>query len=121
MAQFAIGVIGLPTLITSLTEERNDTELVHGVLEVLVNALTGGGAGADGGADTAVVHDDYGEETEETTVKSAAPSRDEVNGLIGRDGGALLGTLGTLVNGGTGGDGACGAPTLAKYLLEYRS
>ena len=76
---------------------------------------------ADGGADTAVVHDDDGEETEETTVKSAAPSRDEVNGLIGRDGGALLGTLGTLVNGGTGGDGACGAPTLAKYLLEYRS
>ena len=54
VAQFAIGVIGLPTLITSLTEERNDTELVHGVLEVLVNALTGGGAGADGGADTAV-------------------------------------------------------------------
>ena len=54
VAQFAIGVIGLPTLITSLTEERNDTELVHGVLEVLVNALTGGGAGAEGGADTAV-------------------------------------------------------------------
>jgi hypothetical protein len=54
-------------------------------------------------------------------VKSAAPSNEEVNGLIGRDGGALLGTLGTLVNGGTGGDGACGAPTLAKYLLEYRS
>ena len=45
VAQFAIGVIGLPTLITSLTEERNDTELVHGVLEVLVNALTGGVAG----------------------------------------------------------------------------
>ena len=81
-----------------------------------------GGAeeGAEEGADTAV-HDDDGEETEETTVKSAAPSNDEVNGLIGRDGGALLGTLGTLVNGGTGGDGACGAPTLAKYLLEYRS
>ena len=54
VAQFAIGVIGLPTLITSLTEERNDTELVHGVLEVLVNALTGGVAGVDGGADTAV-------------------------------------------------------------------
>jgi vacuolar protein sorting-associated protein 54 len=77
--------------------------------------------GAEEGADTAVVHDDDGEETEETTVKSAAPSENEVNGLIGRDGGALLGTLGTLVNGGTGGDGACGAPTLAKYLLEYRS
>ena len=44
----------MPTLITSLTEERNDTELVHGVLEVLVNALTGGVAGVDGGADTAV-------------------------------------------------------------------
>ena len=42
----------MPTLITSLTEERNDTELVHGVLEVLVNALTGGAAGAEGGADT---------------------------------------------------------------------
>tara|TARA_B110000008_G_scaffold131165_1_gene133342 strand:+ start:95 stop:1855 length:1761 start_codon:yes stop_codon:yes gene_type:complete len=77
--------------------------------------------GAEEGADTAVHDDDDGEETEETTVKSAAPSNDEVNGLIGRDGGALLGTLGTLVNGGTGGDGACGAPTLAKYLLEYRS
>jgi vacuolar protein sorting-associated protein 54 len=77
--------------------------------------------GAEEGADTAVVHDDDGEETEETTVKSAAPSENEVNGLIGRDGGALLGTLGTLVNGGTGGDGACGAPTLANYLLEYRS
>ena len=82
-----------------------------------------GGAdrGAEEGADTAVHDDDDGEETEETTVKSAAPSNDEVNGLIGGDGGALLGTLGTLVNGGTGGDGACGAPTLAKYLLEYRS
>ena len=44
----------MPTLITSLTEERKDTELVHGVLEVLVNALTGGAAGADGGADTAM-------------------------------------------------------------------
>jgi vacuolar protein sorting-associated protein 54 len=77
--------------------------------------------GAEEGADTAVHDDDDGEETEETTVKSAAPSNEEVNGLIGRDGGALLGTLGTLVNGGTGGDGACGAPTLAKYLLEYRS
>jgi len=65
--------------------------------------------GAEEGADTAVPDDD-GEE-EETTVKSAAPSNDEVNGLIGGDGGALLGTLGTLVNGGTGGDGACGAPT----------
>ena len=74
------------------------------------DAEGGADRGAEEGADTAVPDDD-GEETEETTVKSAAPSNDEVNGLIGRDGGALLDTLGTLVNGGTGGDGGQGEGT----------
>lgn len=41
-AQFAIGAIGIPTLVESLREERDDAELVHLVLEVLTNAITAG-------------------------------------------------------------------------------
>ena len=41
-AQFAIGAIGVPTLVESLREERDDAELVHLVLEVLTNAITAG-------------------------------------------------------------------------------
>ena len=43
-AQAAVGIIGLPALTEVLREERDDVELTHGCLEVLVNALTAGGA-----------------------------------------------------------------------------
>ena len=47
VAQAAIGSIGLTTLLTALRDEREDSDLVQLVLEVLVNAITaGGGAGA---------------------------------------------------------------------------
>ena len=38
--------------------------------------------------------------------------------MIALDGAALLECLGTLVKGGEGGDGAAGAPTLARFLSE---
>ena len=41
-AQFAVGAIGLPTLVGSLREEREDPELMHGVLEALVAAIAAG-------------------------------------------------------------------------------
>ena len=47
-----------------------------------------------------------------------APSDEEVRALIALDGAALLECLGTLVNGGEGGDGAAGAPALARFLSE---
>ena len=46
-AQFAVGAIGLPTLVGSLREEREDPELMHGVLEALVAAIAAGAAPAD--------------------------------------------------------------------------
>ena len=48
VAQAAIGSIGLTTLLTALRDEREDSDLVQLVLEVLVNAITaGGGAGVN--------------------------------------------------------------------------
>ena len=41
-AQYAVGAIGLPTLVGSLRDEREDPELMHGVLEALVAAIATG-------------------------------------------------------------------------------
>ena len=48
-AQYAVGAIGLPTLVGSLRDEREDPELMHGVLEALVAAVA---TGADGDAES---------------------------------------------------------------------
>jgi hypothetical protein len=52
-AQFAVGAIGLPALTSVLRDERDDVELAHGCLEVLVNAVTAGGStsATDAGGD----------------------------------------------------------------------
>jgi hypothetical protein len=42
-AQFAVGAMGLPTLVGSLRDERDDPELMHGVLEALTACVTAGG------------------------------------------------------------------------------
>ena len=49
-AQFAVGAIGLPTLVGSLRDEREDPELMHGVLEALVAAIAAGSSDGDGDA-----------------------------------------------------------------------
>ena len=46
-AQFAVGAIGLPTLVGSLREEREAPALMPGVLEALVAAIAAGAAPAD--------------------------------------------------------------------------
>jgi len=48
-AQYAVGAMGMPALTSVLRDERQDVELAHGVLEVLVNAITAGGGGGGGG------------------------------------------------------------------------
>jgi hypothetical protein len=46
-----VGAIGLPTLVGSLREERDDPEMVQGVLEALVVAITAGADARDDGDD----------------------------------------------------------------------
>ena len=52
-AQFAVGAIGLPTLVGSLRDEREDPELMHGVLEALVAAIAAGSSDQKGDGDAA--------------------------------------------------------------------
>ena len=47
LAQFAVGAMGLPTLTTSLREEREDPELMHGVLEALTACIASGDVSAE--------------------------------------------------------------------------
>ena len=77
-------------------------------------AAEGGAAegGAEGGAEGVP------REGDDASTSKEPPRDEEVRALIARDGAALLECLGTLVNGGEGGDGAAGAPALARFLSE---
>ena len=57
-------------------------------------------------------------EGDDASTSKKPPRDEEVRALIALDGAALLECLGTLVNGGEGGDGAAGAPALARFLSE---
>ncbi len=70
------------------------------------------GVAAEGGAEGVP------REGDDASTSKEPPRDEEVRGLIALDGAALLERLGTLVNGGEGGDGAAGAPTLARFLSE---
>ena len=77
-------------------------------------AAEGGAAegGAEGGAEGVP------REGDDASTSKKPPRDEEVRALIALDGAALLECLGTLVNGGEGGDGAAGAPALARFLSE---
>ena len=73
------------------------------------------GGAAEGGAEGSSTRE--GDDAS-TATNGRCPSDEEVGALIALDGAALLECLGTLVKGGEGGDGAAGAPTLARFLSE---
>ena len=72
----------------------------------------GEGGAAEGGAEGVP------REGDDASTSKEPPRDEEVRALIALDGAALLECLGTLVNGGEGGDGAAGAPALARFLSE---
>ena len=107
-AQFAVGAIGLPTLVGSLREERDDPEMVQGVLEALVVAITAGAdARDDGGGD-----DDDGGGGEASSPRDDGGGGGEEDG--GAPGGAGAGSASAASFSGSGGVGESVADAFAR-------